>query len=194
MLIKEFRIVLPMTTAEYQVGQLYSVAEASKNETGGGDGVEIIENYPVEASEEHGAGQYTHKVYHLSTKVPGWVRVLAPKGSLEIHEKAWNCYPYCKTVLTNPDYMKDNFVICIKTWHKDGRENLENVHNLPADALKDREVINIDIANDPFNERPVKEEEDPAKFHSQVTGRGPLTGDWAVCPLFALVLSALHFC
>jgi len=26
--------------------------------------------------------------------------MLAPKGSLEIHEEAWNAYPYCKTVLT----------------------------------------------------------------------------------------------
>ena len=26
--------------------------------------------------------------------------MLAPKGSLEIHEEAWNCYPFCKTVIT----------------------------------------------------------------------------------------------
>ena len=30
-----------MTVDEYQVAQLYSVAEASKNETGGGEGVEV---------------------------------------------------------------------------------------------------------------------------------------------------------
>ena len=35
MLIKEFRIVMPMTVEEYQVAQLYAVAEASKKETGG---------------------------------------------------------------------------------------------------------------------------------------------------------------
>jgi len=40
MIIKEFRVTLPMTVEEYQVAQLYSVAEASKNETGGGEGVE----------------------------------------------------------------------------------------------------------------------------------------------------------
>ena len=32
--------------------------------------------------------------------------MVAPKGSLEIHEEAWNAYPYCKTVLSNPGYMK----------------------------------------------------------------------------------------
>ena len=30
-----------MTVEEYQVGQLWSVAEASKAETGGGEGVEV---------------------------------------------------------------------------------------------------------------------------------------------------------
>ena len=34
------------------------------------------------------------------SKVPKLVRMLAPKGALEIHEEAWNCYPYNKTVLT----------------------------------------------------------------------------------------------
>ena len=38
-------------------------------------------------------------------------------GSLEIHEEAWNAYPYCKTVLTNPGYMKENFYITIETYH-----------------------------------------------------------------------------
>jgi len=28
------------------------------------------------------------------------IRLLAPKGSLEIHEEAWNAYPYCRTVIT----------------------------------------------------------------------------------------------
>ena len=32
--------------------------------------------------------------------------MVAPTGSLEIHEEAWNAYPYCKTVLSNPGYMK----------------------------------------------------------------------------------------
>lgn len=45
------------------MGQLYSVAEASKNETGGGEGVEVLVNEPYERDGER--GQYTHKIYHL---------------------------------------------------------------------------------------------------------------------------------
>ena len=39
---------------QYQVGQLYSVAEASKNETGGGEGVEVLVNEPYEKDGEKG--------------------------------------------------------------------------------------------------------------------------------------------
>ena len=114
MLIKEFRITLPMTVEEYQVAQLYSVAEASKNETGGGEGVEVQKNEPYDSSKEYfipllggkfNSGQYTYKIYHLASKVPKFVKMVAPTGSLEIHEEAWNAYPYCKTVLTNPGYV-----------------------------------------------------------------------------------------
>ncbi|KAK4812999.1 hypothetical protein QYF61_004175 [Mycteria americana] len=94
-LIKEFRVVLPCSVQEYQVGQLYSVAEASKNETGGGEGIQVLKNEPYEKDGEK--GQYTHKIYHLKSKVPGFVRMIAPEGSLVFHEKAWNAYPYCRT-------------------------------------------------------------------------------------------------
>ncbi|KAG7214296.1 hypothetical protein INR49_023184, partial [Caranx melampygus] len=96
MLIKEYRIILPVSVEEYQVGQLYAVAEASKSETGGGEGVEVLVNEPYENDGQK--GQYTHKIYHLQSKVPGIVRALAPKGALEVHEKAWNAYPYCRPV------------------------------------------------------------------------------------------------
>ena len=51
MIIKEYRVTLPMTVEEYQVAQLYSVAEASKNETGGGEGVEVLKNEPYDGDD-----------------------------------------------------------------------------------------------------------------------------------------------
>lgn len=57
------QILSPFLLFQYQVGQLYAVAEASKNETGGGEGVEVLVNEPYEKDGEK--GQYTHKVYHL---------------------------------------------------------------------------------------------------------------------------------
>ncbi|ROT77006.1 putative phosphatidylinositol transfer protein beta isoform isoform X1 [Penaeus vannamei] len=104
MLIKEFRVILPVTVEEYQVAQLYSVAEASKNETGGGEGIEVLKNEPFDnyplLGGKYCKGQYTYKIYHLKSKVPAFIRLLAPEGSLEVHEEAWNAYPYCRTVIS----------------------------------------------------------------------------------------------
>ncbi|XP_055382916.1 phosphatidylinositol transfer protein alpha isoform isoform X2 [Condylostylus longicornis] len=183
MLIKEFRVTLPLTVDEYQVAQLYSVAEASKNETGGGEGIEVLKNepftnYPLLGG-KYSAGQYTYKIYHLASKVPAFIKMLAPKGALEIHEEAWNAYPYCRTVITNPGYMKENFVICIESLHIADKGERNNVHELPPEKLKIREVVNIDIANDPVSAADYKPEEDPTKFKSEKTGRGPLVeAEW----------------
>ncbi|XP_026810845.1 phosphatidylinositol transfer protein alpha isoform isoform X1 [Rhopalosiphum maidis] len=208
MLIKEFRVVLPLTVEEYQIAQLYSVAEASKNETGGGEGIEVLKNepftnYPLLGG-KYSEGQYTYKIYHLASKVPGMIKLLAPKGALEVHEEAWNAYPYCRTVITNPNYMKEKFMITIESFHYADRgtqnnnpnymkENFsiviesyhiadrgtqENVHELSPEKLKQREVQIIDIGNDSISSSDYKEDEDPKKFKSQKSGRGPLQGNW----------------
>jgi hypothetical protein len=52
------------------------------------------------------------------------------------------------------------------------------VHELPPDKLKLREIVHIDIANDPVAAADYKADEDPTKFKSQKTGRGPLEGKW----------------
>ncbi|OQV19847.1 Phosphatidylinositol transfer protein alpha isoform [Hypsibius exemplaris] len=183
MIIKEYRILLPMTVEEYQVAQLYSVAQASKNETGGGEGVEILknehyDNYPLLEGQPT-SGQYTHKVYYLESKVPAFVKAIAPKGSLEFHEKAWNAYPYCRTEFSNPDYMKDNFYLRLESLHIADGGNSPNVHKLSPEMLRKREVIYVDIANDHVERKEYKPEWDPQKFHSQKADRGPLIGNWA---------------
>lgn len=182
--VREYRVVLPLSVDEYHIGQLYGVAEASKNETGGGEGIEVIKNEPFEGlikgegSGKVWQGQYTYKVIHLSSKVPKFVRLLAPKGSLEMAEEAWNCYPYCMTRYSNP-YMKDSFQIIIETRHESGTGDIENVHHLSQKELAKRQVDKIDIANDPCDPRDYKVDEDPTKFKSEKTGRGPLSGkEW----------------
>ncbi|KAM9853545.1 phosphatidylinositol transfer protein alpha isoform-like [Aulostomus maculatus] len=197
MLIKEFRIVLPISVEEYQVGQLYSVAVASKNETGGGEGVEVLINESYDKDGEK--GQYTSKVYHLSSKVPKFVRLIAPKDSLQIHEEAWNAYPYCRTkllstfsldaVLTNP-FMKDQFMIKIETWHKNDFGKEDNVHGQEKSLRDKTEVVEIDIASrSNISGKDYKADQDPAIFKSEKTGRGPLGPGWqdeltksSVCP------------
>uniref|UniRef100_A0A3B4VDR9 Phosphatidylinositol transfer protein beta isoform n=1 Tax=Seriola dumerili TaxID=41447 RepID=A0A3B4VDR9_SERDU len=168
----------------YQVGQLFSVAEASKNETGGGEGIEVLRNEPYEKDGEK--GQYTHKIYHLKSKVPGFVKLLAPEGSLVFHEKAWNAYPYCRTSespspypFTFNEYMKDNFFIKIETWHKPDLGTQENVHKLDYGAWQNVSVVPIDITDrSQVSAADYKPDEDPSIFKSVKTGRGPLGPSW----------------
>jgi len=185
-IIKEYRIVLPITVEEYQVAQLYSVAESSKCETGGGEGVEVVKNepYPTGGEADKNSlgrpGQYTHKLFHLESRVPSFIKIIAPKGSLTIDEKAWNAYPYCKTVITNPGYMKENFEIELLTWHKQGAALEENVHKLDNKKWKSVEVIRIDIATDKkeIASNDYKEETDPRIYKHEPSGRGPLSSTW----------------
>jgi len=182
MIIKEYRVTLPMSVEEYQVAQLYAIAEASKNQTGGGEGVEILKNEPFDNvplfNGKFCKGQYTYKIYHCAGKVPGWIKMIAPTSSLELHEEAWNAYPYTKTVSSHPAFKKDNFSIVIETYHIGDNGQSENVHELDNEKLKERTVVPIDIANDPVNDADSKKDEDPANFVSEKTGRGPLNGDW----------------
>jgi len=175
MIIIEYRIVMPLTVPEYQIGQLYGVAEMSKNETHGGEGLEILINEPYTDTDQ--SGQYTHKIYHLSSRVPTWIRLLAPSTALNIDEKAWNAYPYCKTVMTN-QFMADKFSITVETRHAPDAGTQENIHNLPPDLLSKRQVDYVDIVKDPIEAKDYNDKTDPAKFHSTKTSRGPLSADW----------------
>lgn len=58
-----------------------------------------------------------------------------------------------------------------------GKPDQENVHELPPNLLKEREVIIIDIAGS-IPSQDYSESEDPSKFQSRKTKRGPLTPGW----------------
>nr|XP_014428509.1 phosphatidylinositol transfer protein beta isoform-like isoform X1 [Pelodiscus sinensis]XP_014428510.1 phosphatidylinositol transfer protein beta isoform-like isoform X1 [Pelodiscus sinensis] len=135
--------------------------------------------------------------------------MIAPEGSLVFHEKAWNAYPYCRTIVTN-EYMKDDFFIKIETWHKPDLGTSENVHDLDPNTWKSVEVVHIDIADRTqvesalssrlrgkvkikfsFQKRRLmgnlislymdyKADEDPVLFQSMTTKRGPLGPNWKV--------------
>lgn len=185
MLIYEYRVILPLTVEEYQVAQLYAVARASKEQTGGGDGVEVIENCPFDSEkfppsepllEGYATGQYTHKIYHVANKLPGFVSSLLPTSLMTFNEIAWNAYPYCRTILSN-EYFQERFIIKIETFHS-ADIHLGNAHNLPRELLDKRKVVYVDIS-EPTAPGDTKPFEDPTEYVSMKTNRGPLQkGRW----------------
>jgi hypothetical protein len=49
-------------------------------------------NEPFADHPELGSGQYTKKIYHIASKLPGWLRSVLPTKATELHEEAWNAF------------------------------------------------------------------------------------------------------
>nr|XP_055177952.1 membrane-associated phosphatidylinositol transfer protein 2 isoform X10 [Nyctereutes procyonoides] len=181
MIIKEYRIPLPMTVEEYRIAQLYMIQKKSRNETyGEGSGVEILENRPY-TDGPGGSGQYTHKVYHVGMHIPSWFRSILPKAALRVVEESWNAYPYTRTRFTCP--FVEKFSIDIETFYKTDAGENPNVFSLSPVEKNQLTIGNlhqdfIDIVKDPVPPNEYKMEEDPKLFHSIKTQRGPLSDNW----------------
>ncbi|KAJ8415563.1 hypothetical protein AAFF_G00425430 [Aldrovandia affinis] len=176
MLIKEYRIPLPMSVEEYRIAQLYMIQKKSREETcGEGSGVEILENRPY-TDGPGGSGQYTHKVYHIGMHIPSWFRSILPKAALRVEEESWNAYPYTRTRYTCP--FVEKFSIDIETYYKPDTGNQVDVFNMSSAERRQRSLDPIDIVKDPIPPHEYKVEEDPRLYKSAKTQRGPLTEDW----------------
>ncbi|XP_077313542.1 cytoplasmic phosphatidylinositol transfer protein 1-like [Lithobates pipiens] len=172
MLVKEYRICMPLTVDEYKIGQLYMISKHSHEQSSDGEGVEVIINEPYE-DPIHGKGQYTEKRVYLNSKLPTWVRGFVPK-IFYITEKAWNYYPFTVTEYTCSFLPK--FQIKIET--KFENNNGSNIRVFGEKPTPEDDVCYIDIASDDLAESYYKKLEDLRMFCSKKTGRGPLLQDW----------------
>ncbi|XP_063754036.1 membrane-associated phosphatidylinositol transfer protein 2 isoform X3 [Eleginops maclovinus] len=176
MLIKEYRIPMPMSVEEYRIAQLYMIQKKSREEScGEGSGVEILENKPY-TDGPGGTGQYTHKVYHIGMHIPSWFRSILPKAALRVEEESWNAYPYTRTRYTCP--FVEKFSIDIETYYKPDTGNQVDVFNMSAVEKRQRSIDPIDIVTDPIPPHEYKAEEDTRLYKSAKTQRGPLQDDW----------------
>ncbi|XP_061135497.1 membrane-associated phosphatidylinositol transfer protein 2-like isoform X4 [Syngnathus typhle] len=176
MLIKEYRIPMPMSVEEYRIAQLYMIQKKSREETcGEGSGVEILKNKPY-TDGPGGTGQYTHKVYHIGMHIPSWFRSILPKAALRVEEESWNAYPYTRTRYTCP--FVEKFSIDIETYYMSDTGNQPDVFNMSAADKRQRTVDPIDIVTEAIAPHEYKAEEDPRLYKSAKTQRGPLLDDW----------------
>ncbi|XP_061672325.1 membrane-associated phosphatidylinositol transfer protein 2-like isoform X2 [Syngnathoides biaculeatus] len=176
MLIKEYRIPMPMSVEEYRIAQLYMIQKKSREEScGEGSGVEILKNKPY-TDGPGGTGQYTHKVYHIGMHIPSWFRSILPKAALRVEEESWNAYPYTRTRYTCP--FVEKFSIDIETYYMADTGSQPDVFNMSAADKRQRTVDPIDIVTDPIPPHEYKAEEDPRLYKSTKTQRGPLLDDW----------------
>uniref|UniRef100_A0A7S0EYJ1 WW domain-containing protein n=1 Tax=Hanusia phi TaxID=3032 RepID=A0A7S0EYJ1_9CRYP len=180
-MLKEYRIVMPVTVDEYKVAQIYMTAktQSMEAEQPNGAGVEILETTDC-VHPTMGPGIYTKKHYHIERRFPGWLRAIAPKSGMTLIETAHNCYPHVLTELRLPLFHK--FLMRVETIHANDRGDTFNIHNLDEKKLKQREIVYIDISekDDHHKKKKMydKDNTDPRSFKSERTGRGPLVGNW----------------
>mmetsp|Transcript_6335 Transcript_6335/g.11436 ORF Transcript_6335/g.11436 Transcript_6335/m.11436 type:complete len:280 (+) Transcript_6335:505-1344(+) len=178
MKVVEYRLVLPLTTEEYHLAQLYMVSKASREETGGGEGVEIVKNQPyIDNPHKLPPGQYTEKIFHLRSKVPSFIAAIIPASAMSLVEYSWNAFPKCLTVYEHT-YSGEKFHLSVETMHLDDNGHNPNANNLSPEELKVRHVEMLNIA-DKANGVAMVKGEDPTVFHSKKTGRGPLDKNFA---------------
>ncbi|KAI1715998.1 phosphatidylinositol transfer protein [Ditylenchus destructor] len=176
---------MPLSLDEYEKGQRYSVSKSSLNETGGGQGVEILKSEPFESDTLRPGqvvkGTYTHKIYHLYKKAPWFMRKILPEAFFNVEEESWNAFPYSKTVITNPEYMEKDFYVIIETMHTEEDVINDNALDLNKDVLKGREVIYLDIYDEThLKPNDTTDETNPRIFRSTRAGFEPLTQGWAI--------------
>jgi len=176
--MKEFRIVMPMTLEEYHRGQRYSVARTSNEVTNGSEGIEVVENRLYEDERTGVEGVFTFKIYHLDSSVPSWIKAILPQSVMTLEEKAWDSFPHCKTVINNP-FLGEKFSIVVESMHLLDRGEEENIFGLDDQTLNRRKVEHLDIAVDELcNKKYRSDSIDPKKVKFSKFDRGPLYLGW----------------
>ena len=66
-----------------------------------------------------------------------------PNYAVELHEETWHSYPYCRTVLSNPKFMRNDFYIMLETFHGTTEAD-SNPHLLTDEAMENLKTENID--------------------------------------------------
>ena len=181
--ILEFRIQMPFSSSELEVGLLYTIVQAMYEEAGDGAGTEFVLNqaYNYPGSQQfpfrHRSGQYTYKIHRAGNRLPWWLKPFIGGQKSALHEESWNSHPFFRTVFTLPDLLRDKFSAILETLVKEGdrKGKDDNVFNLGEDDLEKRVVVHIDITEAMFDNN---YNNDPTKFKSSKTGRGPLDKDW----------------
>ena len=147
MRILEFRIIVPTNIEKYSIGNRYMNYLYVIDEKNGNEGIEIVKNEPYEKGDEK--GRFTHKIYHIKSKIPGFIRWAIPDKYMHFHEESYNSYPHFLTTYKMPG-MGDDFMLSIESQHikyTTGMEIPDNIIGLDENDLKMRKIVYIDLIN-----------------------------------------------
>ena len=143
----EFRIVMPMTADQLNIGFQYTIARSSVEESTEEDRVRVLSNKSC-VDEEGNNGQHTLKVYYIKSYFPAILSRFMSNESLEMYEDSKDCFPHTFTECTSRVFK--SFSLLIETRVVDGdRGHLDNALGLSQEELGLRNIVDIDILNTP---------------------------------------------
>lgn len=168
-IVREYRIVMPLSIEEYNIGQLFTVVEMTKEDTS--TRIQVLENKAYTHA-TMGSCQKTLKVMHLDNYVPGLVKKMVSKAALKIHETSYNAYPVCHTFYHSPMLDVKTFNMSVNSIHDEEPVN-ENIFRLSSEERKKVEVVYINI-----NENIGNKKYDPTNFENTKSGKILLKKGW----------------
>lgn len=153
MRIIEFRIFVPLQLPQCRTAAKYSVNKRTREETGGGDGFEIVDSGYFD--EDGIRGRYVHRVLHFKNRVPGAIRWLIPDKYAHVHENNRNAFPHYTATFRDPP-LGDKMILDTETRHFEytkGMQIPENCMNFTPDELRIRKIRYLDVLNGPKSEK-----------------------------------------
>jgi hypothetical protein len=152
MKLVEYRIFVPFRWDQCRIASAYSVNRRTREETGGGDGFEIMDSGDFE--EDGNPGHWVRRLFHFKTKIPGWLRWVVPEKYAHVTENNRNAFPH--TITTFHIEGADFFLLHTETRHavyERGSEIPDNLVQLSPEDLGIREVVYLDLLNGPVNKK-----------------------------------------
>ena len=175
MLIREIRIVMPLSMDEFRRGQRYTIARAERDAVEEGVGVMLVVSEYCQ-HEEYGEGVHQVKRFYLSSYLPMWVQPFIPSNSFYVVEESWNYYPHhCYSIFTCK--VIPSLRVEISSRYLNDKATTENVFNLEPAVLKQREVQVLDVINDRLKDTKGGKYNIQG-FKCEKAQRGPLHKDW----------------
>ena len=143
--LTEFHLPLPITEAQYYIGQRYLKSQETFK-----DGVKIVrmdpfEDIPLMSDERFSNGIFSTRLLPAK-KVPS---IIAGSGGLKLEEQTWNATQFAKTVIKPVGKFKDYLTIKMFFHLLNGdTSEADNIFELAPNRLSERKLETIDIAED----------------------------------------------
>lgn len=139
---KEYRIQIPLTMKEYNVGVHYTTIQMIKEDP---ESVKLIE----EGEHDHpeiGQCRKSVKVLSLGSRFPYFVRALAPEKAFKIQEISYNAFPHISTHYTSLALSETTFKMAVLSNHHHlNEEKIESSMKVSSTGGKQYDVVHLDV-------------------------------------------------